>query len=385
MSNADPDVDMWCRYLLFTPLAARRMVAASMSKVQHKTRLFMEASNIDDTNIYISGSLARGEPTVCRLSSNGYRLVSDIDLLAVVKEGSTHEHPITGLESHLRRTCPGLKPTVYVVPCSGIGALRSFFARDLSVAFDRPLAETYPLAAPAVPYVGQEEQFEVLIHHLSAWLLGPAAEGARDDDHVGEPWCDRDLIEIKLLADCLWILQDVPTVGTVRYGDAYRRCDSLCTQLDRQEIELIVHAHEVHPEAGKVNVDVVGRLVKSLLRFFHITPGGHSLHQLIELLTDRAAASTDLLAVYRYSLPLFLLSRSSQGSVSRQAAEGFRLAWEDLDSDQIIDGRHALHRIRQLARTAQAADSGEPESHLRSLRKDYYHHLGAQNFGCEND
>lgn len=387
-TDAAHSTDEWCGHALFTPLAARREVARLMERLRLSVRAFVESAGLDDVNVYVSGSLARGEPTVAAGGPNAYRLVSDIDLMAVVQGDSTDGHPVGDLEPRLRAACPELDPTVFVAPSAGIGSLRSFFARDLCVAFDRPLVAGFPLAPPAPPQVGEAEQFEVLAHHLAAWLLGPAAEGDRSRQSGHGAAYERELARVRLLADCLWILRDVPEGGTVRYADVCRRGGAPRGRAEREEAERIVRAHEVFSPANGTSRDVIGRLTDSLALFLgcaDTAPGTGRTLRVVEALTERALRGHDLLAVFAWSLPLYALSGARSARVRRPAAAGFEAAWQGLDPGQLVAGQGAFDRLNAVGGDRLAADPAvaraELAGPLRALRKDYYHHLGARNFG----
>ncbi|WP_043266809.1 hypothetical protein [Streptomyces sp. CT34] len=373
----------WCGHAQFIPLPARHEVARQMTRLRRSIQEHLDAEGSTDVNVYVSGSLARGEPTVQAEHPDRYRLVSDIDLLAVVQDKAADGHPAHGLETRLRATCPGLDPTVFVAPAARLGALRSFFARDMYVAFDRPLATGFPLAAPPPPPVAAAEQFEVFTHHLAAWLLGPTTEGGRKDPDSAPPG---ELARVRMLADCLWMLHDVPEDDTLRYAHAYRHRAELRGDAAPAEAEQIIRAREVLPGAGERLPDPVQRMTNSLAHFLSCgdtAPGTERALRVADELAVRACGHHDLLSVFQWTLPLYALLAMGQ-PVRRRAADAITEAWRHLDSSQLVASHEALERLVIIEADRLVTGSGafaETAGPLRTLRKDYYHHLGARNFG----
>jgi hypothetical protein len=86
--------ERYFEYARFVPEAAKAQVADRLREYQSAVVEYFNDNGVTDVDLYISGSLARGEAAVCRMG-DGFGLASDLDLMAVVGDeppGSRTDH-----------------------------------------------------------------------------------------------------------------------------------------------------------------------------------------------------------------------------------------------------------------------------------------------------
>jgi hypothetical protein len=126
---------------------------------------------LPECNLYVSGSLGRGEPCF-NLSGSRPALCSDVDFVAV---GFADRPPLAPLEARLSELFPEIRDTLYFLPAESIGKLFSASAVDMTKGMARPIFERFTLPVPPVPAIGIAEMLEVVIYQVAGLLSSTGA------------------------------------------------------------------------------------------------------------------------------------------------------------------------------------------------------------------
>lgn len=164
----------WFGASLCVPAAARERVDEEIREYVTTIREYFAQNRVGDANLYLGGSLARGEPSV-RPGPDGPRLASDLDLIVVTPEDLPAAHPARGLDDHLRSRHPGLQVLTLFVRAGDLPRAASLHGLDLWHGLRCPLVCSFEVHRPAAPpRVGLRQRLEVLAHQAGLALMTPA-------------------------------------------------------------------------------------------------------------------------------------------------------------------------------------------------------------------
>ncbi|WP_152487025.1 hypothetical protein [Nocardiopsis halotolerans] len=339
-----------------------------------------ESAGLTETDILVSGSLARGEPAVLEHAPGQFRLASDVDLVALVPDYSRDRSrdPLSSLPSALRRRFPDVVTTLFQVRRSRLAHVRSLFGLDLWSGSRRPLAARVPPADFPPPAIGREERLEVLVHQLASFLLlaprtGPGALPLREG-----LWFQRNKIALEALRGTL----PPGGIGPLRFSDLVPQVpegdpvawDTAARFVKARELTLV-------SDPGATDLDA---LVFAVL-LQHFTSEDRSPEALVHAVGAEAENADDPLVLFRRMLLLHYLA--VRGPVrARTAAAGTLLSVLDRTEPFGPEGSRTLPaRVAWTAPEEVTCGTGtgheETTAVLRALRLDYYALLGPRNFG----
>jgi hypothetical protein len=188
----------WTRRLVFTPPTSRATLDQLLTEHFEDVRQII-LSRRWNSNLYVSGSLARGEPSAT-VNHNGIILNSDVDFVLV---GLKRPHGLGQLEIDLNRDFPEFLDTIYYLPIEVIPRLVSASAADLREGMLRPLIDLGHVAPPAFGGIGVGEMLEVIAYQLAGLYarLPSSLEGGAAFWSRGEPYQ-----RVKVLTELLRML-----------------------------------------------------------------------------------------------------------------------------------------------------------------------------------
>lgn len=383
--SAEPDFD-WFAASCFVPGTARAQVSAQLNDYVAESARYVLDHRVRDVNLYLSGSLARQEPSVARGPDGRYRLHSDVDLVAVTEGEPAPGHPVFALEDHLARRFPEVEVTVLHVARSHLHRVGSLYGRDLWCGLDRPVARTFEIDRPDPPAIGPRQQLEVLVHQLGACLL---YRTAADDGERAYLLRESPSVHLlKLALESLRCLLVPPPDGPLRFGDTYVRRDSgaMARLLRGPDVGRLVRYRENHVPDPALDVDVYQWVIESLVILLGAGEGPGTQRRLVTRVEELAVDRTDVMNLFQAALLLFLLATRSTGEADRRrAAHALFDVWSRVE----VPGGRSSAAVGQVLRTASpeslaarargAVAAGR--NALADLRLDYYAALKEHNNG----
>ncbi|MEU3721349.1 hypothetical protein [Streptomyces sp. NPDC031705] len=377
----------WFANSTFVPRAAREEVSRALDRYFDALAACVKSLGITDANVYVGGSLARGEPSVTR-SSGTWRLFSDLDLLAVV-EGPAAGHPVHGLAAEMRARQPSFDTTVFVVDAADFAGVRSFIGHDAWPMFEHPVVEGIRLRPPPRPRVGRRERFELFTHQLNSLVLFPHEEGGSP---VKPARHHRKFAEIHLLKTLMEAMRiSLPDPGAANFG-------ALCTEpfraalapvLDSEQVADIVRAREVYTGDFIPPVSAAEIIEHGLGAFFGLDRADEFSAAVTQAVTQRIEGHSDLLTLFQHMVPLLFVMSLPEYADDVAASTAVLAALSAVDPADIVDSGAAKARLEAMSAEEMAAGFARRDPRLLSdlleLRGDYYHHLGNHNFGRSFD
>lgn len=164
MAHRSPGA-FFCRNALTLSKTERMRLTGVIDRHVADVTVLVGADKIS-CNLYISGSLARGEPCV-EITRGEVRLHSDVDWVLV---GELPPPPLGAIEKCLNARFPAMRDTLYFLPASNISRLFSASACDLMQGMTWPLAQSFELDAPVLPRIGAAEMMEVVVYQIAGAL-----------------------------------------------------------------------------------------------------------------------------------------------------------------------------------------------------------------------
>lgn len=124
-----------------------------------------------EANLYLSGSLARKEPCI-KTIKNRVELTSDIDYVIVCKH-MEDDAKFVHITREVNKLCPDFQNSFVVIDEDKIQRIQSFFSRDLSLTFEKPLYKSFDLATIPSYRVDSLNCIESITTQLACYILHP--------------------------------------------------------------------------------------------------------------------------------------------------------------------------------------------------------------------
>ncbi|MFJ5276809.1 hypothetical protein [Streptomyces parvulus] len=373
------DVD-WFQNTRFVPEIARARVQNALRNYFLSLEECSRSIGLREANIYVSGSLARREPSVTLSASSGeYLLHSDVDLIAVVKDNSPL-NPVHKLAALMLEKESDFATTLFIVEEGSLSNFRSCVAHDVWSFLSDPLVRTWDIDIPAARPIVSRELYEVFIHQLNAYLLYPHGEAKGDSKHYRP---DPSVHRLKTLLESLRLLVGgiegkAPRYGQILEKHHLHRFKGIVPEVHAR---LIVRSRENYAPDAVADLDVHGVARGCLQRFFGVADD----IELLEVLGKTFSGHHDVMNTFQYCVSLYLLLRHGSSETREDSAEHLWRALTEINTEQLTDGRAAVEQLVADGPSAlldqEAMAVSKVVADLVELRKDYYHHLGAHNFG----
>jgi hypothetical protein len=372
-SSSQPRLADWFSCSAFVPEPAQRAVSLQLSRYVNQVHSYFAEHHIEDVNLHVSGSLARGEPAVIQ-PEDSYRLASDVDLVAIVHGQISSEHPIHDLAHSMCQRVPEIKTTLFLVEAGNAANVQGRFGRDLYHARLVPLIQRQPLVAVGKPGNGRREALEGIVHVLAMPVGNGSARSAST------------ALRIKSGLEALRALVYPSSDQPLRYADL------LTAAKPREVADPQVIAGQVRArELSRLNDQITGpqfqRQIMGALR--HLLADGHPEDSaLVEGLASRVRHRSHVLPLYQIgAVATFLLAENLLAAPPLKS----ELAQILVDIGRNLDRRclpTAGQAAGDLARIP-VSDLGQCDPSalallaraLGKIRDDYYHWLGPHNFG----
>lgn len=133
----------------------------------------MIKNQVEGQNLYVSGSLARGEPSFSNEGPRGFSLASDIDFVLV---GNRRPADLGSIEENLNTNFVDFRDTLYWLPAGMIQNLYSASALDLITGMKRPVFLEFDLPLPKTFSITLAEMLEVVVYQVAGSLGSSTAK-----------------------------------------------------------------------------------------------------------------------------------------------------------------------------------------------------------------
>jgi hypothetical protein len=365
----------WCERSIFIPRSIRRRVNEDLYRAVDAIADMMSSQLEHPLALYVGGSLARREPAVS--IAPPHRLVSDIDVVAVVGNG-VDPVEITKLESAISSKIAGTKVGIVAVPAGSIHRASSFFAADLAAAMGFLLDGSLPVDPPS-PHLRRRDRVELIVHQVSSCLVHTGSLTGRPEDFLLRP--TGAYHRVKLPLECLRATMANLERDDCSYASVHhRRHEPECSfVLPPEVVERLIRSRELFDSDPSPPVDVAEVVTRALAAIFDTPSEATSV---LRRLFDTMVNDRDLLSVYQLScLALFLKERTSDRFSERVIAPSLCHVWAHMDTSDLVSGRSAMQILARL-RPEHTSSQRDVVLHcLRQIRLDYYRELGDHIFG----
>lgn len=198
-----------------------------------------------DVSLYLSGSLARQEPSICRDAAGQPQLFSDFDFILSASADALADPRVIGFESVLKTKYPQFNSSVFLVESQTLHAIKAGVGRDLGLSYLNPVYTTHPSHDLNPHLITDEERFDLIVYQLASYYLHPQ----RTDHEQGGLFfrSDYQYHYLKLILESL--RSQFPASEKVNtYKDMFeKRYESrLYTIMSPEKIESFIRARELY-------------------------------------------------------------------------------------------------------------------------------------------
>ena len=136
----------------------------------------LEAHDIK-ANIYLTGSLARKEPSVGINEKGEVYLASDIDFVFGVEKDFRRDEWLLNITKYLNLKYPDFISSVVLTRNNDIGRIRSRVGRDLRRTINRPICQNLPIPIVSNIEIGIQDYIHNIINQMACYFLHPSYLG----------------------------------------------------------------------------------------------------------------------------------------------------------------------------------------------------------------
>ncbi|MFJ5803766.1 hypothetical protein [Streptomyces decoyicus] len=376
--------DNWFSHSLFIEGDHKSVVTKWLENYTSTVNSYMDALQIEDTNVYIGGSLSRGEPSITVDEDGSPILFSDVDLLAVIRGGLSEGHPISHLESFLNQSFPRVSTSVFCVSWENFCKMRSLIGRDFLHSASSPIARRFDgIPSIQLGHATRQDKFEVFIHQLSIYI---ARETGLDGSeiHVRE---SRQTHELKLALEALRLLVDPQHPGPLRYGEVANPAHQFALSTVRSEIDPydLIKSREVYSPKILEALDIAN-IVSASLRSFESKPGKmFSDGEVADRFCTRIRNANDFTSLFQ-DLTVVLFFFFKRGFIENiEVLNSVATAVANLERFPMSMHFRSSVNFEGFSRIAHIRNSSQATTLIgdlyRTLRKNYYMSLRRHMFG----
>lgn len=200
--------------------------------VQYAIKCFQDSES--RVNLYLSGSLARQEPTV-RIVQGEEKLNSDLDFVIISKENT---ELIMRIIEHIKDKFINYDCSFVVMNEEQLLTVNSFFARDLIHGMQRPLLKTFNEKELPQIEITKENYLETVITQLCCYILNP---DMTENKCHNQYFKQSNYHYLKLIVECIKAI-NYKNSNVFGYNDLISvDCEILCSE----DIKQCVKAREL--------------------------------------------------------------------------------------------------------------------------------------------
>lgn len=354
----------WFAHSGFVLDVARREVNQQLDAYAATAAGYLAEHGGTDTTVYVSGSIARGEPAIRSTGLGNYALASSVDLVAVTDGPIGADHPARHLASALHRSHPRMHTAPYLIPRRDLPRVAGRFGVDLHHAIGFPLAGL-PIDEFAPPRIGARERLEGLVHQLSV------AEGATGPGRV------------KTVLEALRAV--TPGSTDPQYYTHLATSRGAQRLLDRDKIENLIRAREYALDLALNPQLAYNYVIAAAARLLGVVTTDSQHRGLIAALHHNTRPNMHLLNGFQLAMLAVTVLIHGPAVHRRAAAAALHVIASSLDPDSLPTARQAATALARLSPVDLTNGGSHADkalsAYLRALRADYYGWLVRHNTG----
>lgn len=286
-----------------------------------------QINNIE-AGVYLTGSLARREPSILKRNNKEVELFSDIDLM-VLQNLPDNFHG-DKLKKILDDIFPSFKNSVMFFPVKKNRCFKSFIGYDLKKSLSYPIYLKGKCVEVSFDKLIEHDGFELIVHQIGNFILNPCLYKSNNMSNgeiieFSKLKLDRDYLycKIKLLLECLraQLIQE----ENITYNEVYkkRKEKPLSEIMQEEMIEKLIYMRENFQFGldNSLNVDIISIVQKSILILLGIS--NRSLNEktersilLIDYITNNIENST-LMEKYQYLLVCYFFTNDTDKNLCK--------------------------------------------------------------------
>ncbi|PFL25296.1 hypothetical protein COJ07_01045 [Bacillus cereus] len=268
----------------------------------YKINKYLSSENLE-VNLYLSGSLARQEPSIY-VEGHRMGLYSDIDFILV--SDSEKPEKINNFKEWLLKTRPDINSTIQLVYKENFNNIQGCFVTDLMQTIDYPIFKSFKIDDFTFKKTNKEHLLENIIHQISGYLLYPPVSNNTSSFFRG----NKAYHHYKLILECLRAqLIDEELIGS-GYHQVYKNrfTPYISELMSPKETEFFIKRREIFTFEGIEEFPVFEFLRKSLLIHLDLSPLNNNFNEIFKKLEKRIQShNTDELDLYKTSCIIFSL------------------------------------------------------------------------------
>ena len=204
----------------------------------------LEAHNVKG-NIYLTGSLARKEPSIGINDKGEIYLASDIDFILGVEKDFHNNEWLMDITRYLNEKYPEFISSVVLTKNDDIKKIKSRIGYDLEKTIHKPIYQKLPIPVSSNIEIGIQDYIDNIINQMACYFLHP--------NYLGEQSCSilyKDInnhyikLVLESLSAVLYVSHKEPLAGFYEiYNNRYCQCYEQIASPD--QIEQLLQAREL--------------------------------------------------------------------------------------------------------------------------------------------
>lgn len=265
------------------------------------------------SNLYLTGSLARKEPS-CKIVDNKITLNSDIDFIVIVKK--TYDPSILdSIIKNLKSVFSQYKSSFMLIYDDNIHLFKSLIGLDFYLYKDNPVYEGFSLPEMSSPNIVIDDYLEVVSYQFFSYYLSLDYCG---NESLTALQRGSSYLKLKIILELLRFQSNKPLNCLHTFKNVYNnKLDKI--GIDADVIEKVIHAREYSIEFDTNSFSYYEFILKTISYIFGITDlvSINSIeNRLFKVLLTRIEKSDNFLTVFQCLLILVVLSIESPSEKS---------------------------------------------------------------------
>ena len=331
-------------------------------------------------NIYLTGSLARKEPTVFIEEGYNPRLNSDIDFVVGVECDFEHNEWLINITDYLNREFPSFVSSVVLIQNSKLNRVRSNIGRDLLLTIENPILRELDIPKKFDNKVGAQDCLDNIVNQLACYYLHPNMTNENSNSIL---YKDISKHYLKLIFECLSSLfLDSPNGLTSRISEIYHRRNEKCISnvIDEETLKDLFYAREMR---GKYNIPQydIDKLVLYALEKVVCKIGKSD--DIFMALTKKAQTDRNVVSAFQCTMTAWLMRRGCENNSDIcEWSELMANTIEGIDANvQVFEGQELLKNTEWRKLIFDNSSEHELIEALRAFRRLYIRHQYFNNTG----
>ena len=242
-------------------------------------------------NLYISGSLARQEPTV-KIINKEEKLNSDLDFVLIHKENTEKQKEIFDIVEKIKKQYKDYDCSFVLLCQDQLPKVNSLFARDLKLGMKNPIYKSFEEQQKIRVEITEKNYFESLITQMCCYLLNPDFTMSKNENKYFK---NSDYHYMKLTMECIRAIHyNAPNV--LGYNTLF---GLRCKTLNEKENNSCIKARELSNRTYMPDIDINILLDEAFTVLFHEK---NYIHLIVN---ELVSSDTSDIILFQYAMLLF--------------------------------------------------------------------------------